>query len=280
MKFSRCLLLLFMATGLFAQEAPPVTGSGPDSPPEAPAETPSDSPKPEAVPEPAGAQPGTPGVPSHEEDEAAIPTAFELSRYQASWEKNPFLLKTAPISQPTANWGQDWALAGMFSYNGKIRISIRNKQTNEMKRVSNEVKEGDEFRLVRASFSKSRRDASAVIAKGGQEAELKYDENAAPVTINNTVRPGGGAAPGGVPGVPPVPGGVPINKPSTAVSGGRVFNSPVLPGGVAATPGSSSMAAPQTGIINNAQVPGGASPPSISRRRQLIPAPVVPPNNP
>lgn len=271
-----------MATALFAQDVPPVTGSGPDSPPEATAETPSDSPQPEAASESAAAQPASPGVPvpSHEEDEAAIPTAFELSRYQASWEKNPFLLKTAPISQPTANWGQDWALAGMFSYNGKIRISIRNKQTNEMKRVSNEVKEGDEFRLVRANFSKSRRDASAVIAKGGQEAELKYDENAAPVTINNTVRPGGGSAPGGVPGVPPVPGGVPINKPSTAVSGGRVFNSPVLPGGVAATSGSAPMAAPQTGIINNAQVPGVASPPSISRRRQLIPAPVVPPNNP
>ncbi|MBV6500348.1 MAG: hypothetical protein CJBNEKGG_02825 [Prosthecobacter sp.] len=280
MKFSSCLLMPFMATALFAQDVPPVTGSGPDSPPEATAGTPSDSPQPEASPESAAAQPGAPGVPSHEEDEAAIPAAFELSRYQASWEKNPFLLKTAPISQPTANWGQDWALAGMFSYNGKIRISIRNKQTNEMKRVSNEVKEGDEFRLVRANFSKSRRDASAVIAKGGQEAELKYDENAAPVTINNTVRPGGGAAPGNAPGVPPVPGGVPINKPSTAVSGGRVFNSPVLPGGVAATPGSAPMAAPQTGIINNAQVPGAASPPSISRRRQLIPAPVVPPNNP
>jgi hypothetical protein len=280
MKFSRCLLMSFMATALFAQDVPPVTGSGPDSPPEATAETPSDSPQPEASPESAAAQSGAPGVASPEEDEAAIPAAFELSRYQASWEKNPFLLKTAPISQPTANWGQDWALAGMFSYNGKIRISIRNKQTNEMKRVSNEVKEGDEFRLVRANFSKSRRDASAVIAKGGQEAELKYDENAAPVTINNTVRPGGGAAAGNVPGVPSVPGGVPINKPSTAVSGGRVFNSPVLPGGVAATPGSAPMAAPQTGIMNNAQVPGATSPPSISRRRQLIPAPVVPPNNP
>jgi hypothetical protein len=280
MKFSRCLLMSFMATALFAQDVPPVTGSGPDSPPEATAETPSDSPQPEASPESAAAQSGAPGVASPEEDEAAIPAPFELSRYQASWEKNPFLLKTAPISQPTANWGQDWALAGMFSYNGKIRISIRNKQTNEMKRVSNEVKEGDEFRLVRANFSKSRRDASAVIAKGGQEAELKYDENAAPVTINNTVRPGGGAAAGNVPGVPSVPGGVPINKPSTAVSGGRVFNSPVLPGGVAATPGSAPMAAPQTGIMNNAQVPGATSPPSISRRRQLIPAPVVPPNNP
>jgi hypothetical protein len=259
MKFSRCLLMSFMATALFAQDVPPVTGSGPDSPPEATAETSSDSPQPEASPESAAAQPGAPGVASPEEDEAAIPAAFELSRYQASWEKNPFLLKTAPISQPTANWGQDWALAGMFSYNGK---------------------EGDEFRLVRANFSKSRRDASAVIAKGGQEAELKYDENAAPVTINNTVRPGGGAAAGNVPGVPSVPGGVPINKPSTAVSGGRVFNSPVLPGGVAATPGSVPMAAPQTGIMNNAQVPGATSPPSISRRRQLIPAPVVPPNNP
>lgn len=279
MKFSRCLLILFTATALFSQDAQPVAGSGPDSPPETTVETTSDSAQPEAAFAPAEAQPGKPLSPPPEEDEAAIPAAYDLARYQASWEKNPFLLKTAPISQPTANWGQDWTLAGMFSYNGKIRISIRNKQTNEMKRVSNEVKEGDEFRLVRANFSKSRRDASAVIAKAGQEAELKYDENAAPVTINNTVRPGGGAGAGNVPGVPPVPGGVPINKPSTAVSGGRVFNSPVLPGGVAATPGSAPMAAPQT-VINNAQVPGATSPPSISRRRQLIPAPVVPPANP
>jgi len=291
-----CLLTAFMMMSLGmnvqAQDgAQPVDGSVPaaEAPPEAPAELPET---------PAGDM-----APENEEDGPAIPIAFDLSRYESTWDKNPFLLKTTPIAQPTVNWGQDWALAGMFSHNGKVRISIRNKQTNELKRITNEPKDGDEFRLVEAKFNRSRKEASAKIAKGGEEAELKYDENAAPVTINNTIRTGGANGQQGVPGgvnqgLPGRAGGQPnITKPVSPTANGRVFNSPTLPGGMAqpggmiqgggvgavnnAAPVSAGGTVVQPGVMNPTLPMGanGATPPTISRRRQLIPAPVVSPQS-
>jgi len=288
-----CLLTAFMMMSLGmtvqAQDGvQPVDGGTPaaEAPPDAPVEP---------------AEPVTEDMAPDEEDGPAIPVAFDLSRYEATWDKNPFLLKTTPIAQPTVNWGQDWALAGMFSHNGKVRISIRNKQTNEFKRVTNEPKEGDEYRLVEAKFNRSRKEASAKIAKGTEEAELKYDENAAPVTINNTIRTGGTPGQQGVPGgmnqaMPGRPGGQPnITKPVSPTANGRVFNAPTLPGGMAQPGGMiqggavgnfnngvpTGGAVVQPGVMNPTMPMGtnGATPPTISRRRQLIPAPVVSPQS-
>ncbi len=235
-------------------------------------------------------------LPADEEDGPAIPIPFDISRYDSTWEKNPFLLKTAPVVQQTVNWGQDWALASMSKYSGKIRISIRNKQTNEVKRIYNEPKEGDEFRLVEANFNRSRKEASAKIAKGNEEAELKYDENVAPVTVNNTMRPAGGVQtqPTGNPGAVNMPGPAGTNraglnnsnitKPVMPTQNGRVFNAPNMQGGVASGVNQgggmiNNGAVMQGGVVNPTLPVGatGTTPPTISRRRQLIPAPVVSP---
>lgn len=237
--------------------------------------------------------------PAAEEDGPAIPIAYDVSRYDSIWDKNPFTRKVAVIAQAKVDWGQDWALAGMFSHKGKVRVSIRNKQTNEFKRVTDEYKDGDEFKLVKANFNRSRKQASAEIEKSGDVATLKYDETSAPVTINNTARPAGGNTPQGQPGgqtLPGRPGGQPqITKPLSPAANGRVFNAPNLPGGVVGQPGMVQGMAPgmvgnpATGIQGgNGQVmqPGVVNPnpasnvPTISRRRQLIPAPVVAPQNP
>lgn len=251
---------------------------------------------------------GTESAPENpEENEVAIPAAYDISRYQSTWEKNPFTLKTKAVAQATVNWAQDWALAGMFNYSGKIRVSIRNKQTSEYKHISNQGKPDDEFRLVEANFNRNRNEASAKIAKGSEEAELKYDDSTAaqPVTINNTMRPAGGA-PGTVPpagsglnqGNPMAQGGgmnggivrpgqPALTRPLSGATNGRVFNSPGLPNGVSATQGNMQGAAVNgfqggnptgSGLINagNPSMPGSVTPPTISRRRQLIPAPVIP----
>ena len=198
----------------------------------------------------------------------------------------------------------------MFNNKGKIRISLRNKQTNEFKHISNDAKPDAEFRLVKANFNRNRNEASAVITKGTKEAEIKYDDTAAApqaLTINNTMRPAGGApgspgAPGSVPapgsqGSPGIqqggsrPGQPPFNKPGTTSAGGRVFNAPGLPGGVSAqptnpqfTPGAAASVTvgggnviSQPGIVQpGVSTTPGTTLPIVSRRRQLIPAPVIP----
>jgi hypothetical protein len=256
---------------------------------------PSDTPPEVTVPaeETAGEQPTTTtdeapaASPDASETEAVIPAAFDISRYQSTWDKNPFLLKTAPVVQTQVQWSQDWTLAGMFNNKGKTRISIKNKQTNEFKHISSDAKPDAEFRLVKANFHRNRNEASAIIAKGTEEAELKYDEAAGgqPVTINNTMKsatPPGQQPQGVAPGMPQnqrpgqVGGQPQITRPITPNANGRVFNAPGLPGGVASQPG---QIGGQPGTVMPQGIPGaqpGAAPPAISRRRQLIPAPVIP----
>ncbi|MCA1963572.1 MAG: hypothetical protein LDL31_06475 [Prosthecobacter sp.] len=270
---SALLLLLFPLLLAQGQEVPPPEpGIGPDAPTvENPSFSQPEATLPEASPALAEASPAS-GIISEPEDAEPIPRAFGIERYQASWEKNPFLLKTTPIAQPTVNWGQDWALAGMFSYNGRIRVSIRNKQTNEFERITNENESKGGFRLIKANFSRNRKEASVVIAKGSQEAELKYDDSAAPVTINNTMRAPAGA--NAAAGAVPQPGGVPQpGKPVSPTQAAR----PVVPGAPVGLPGAGVQPAvvPQPGMVSPQPAP--ATPPSISRRRQLIPAPVIPP---
>jgi hypothetical protein len=303
-------LLMCYLSFLSAQEPVAVTDAPPTAgtPAEATAETPAAEPP--AAP---------PAEPSAVEKEAVIPSIYDISRYQSTWDKNPFLLVTkAPDGPQTVDWAQDYVLAGMFNNKGKIRISLRNKQTNEFKHISNDAKPDAEFRLVKANFNRNRNEASAVIAKGTKEAEIKYDDTAAApqaLTINNTMRPAGGApgspgAPGSVhapgsPGSPGIqqggaggsrPGQPPLNRPGTTSAGGRVFNAPGLPGGVSAqptnpqfTPGAAASVSvgggnmiSQPGIVQPGIVQPGVSTtpgttlPIVSRRRQLIPAPVIP----
>jgi hypothetical protein len=193
-------------------------------------------------------------------DDEAIPRAFEAARYETAWAKNPFLLKTAAVAQATVSFAQDWALAGMYrSPSGKITITLQNKQTNEFQRVSSEDS-GGEFQLVEAKFNRNRNEASVIVAKGNQSAELKYDDSlvAKPVTINNTLRQGD-AAQGGPSGASPGQPGVPVS--ATGGRPGMPVSRPGTPPGTA-TPGT---------------VAPAVTPPSISRRRQLIPPPTASP---
>lgn len=233
MKSLRQLLPLLAAAGLLAQDA------GPDAVPESvDATAPAKDTPPSAEAEPSA-------------DDDIIPRPFETARYETSWAKNPFLLKTIVTNQATASFAQDWALAGMYrSPSGKITVTLQNKQTNEYQRVSSDKTDG-EFQLVEAKFNRNRNEASVVVSRGSQTAELKYDDTlvSKPVTINNTLL----KAEGGQPGQPAA-----AAKPGTPVS--ATTTRPGTP-----VPRAGSTAAP------------AVTPPSISRRRQLIPPPTVTP---
>lgn len=196
-----------------------------------------------------------------------IPRAHDEARYQSVWANNPFTLKTVSVVQNTVTFAQDWALAGMYrSPTGKVTVTLQNKQTSEYKRISSEDTDG-EFRLIEPKFNRNRNEASAVIGHGNQTAELKYDDSltSKPVTINNTLR---GSEP--VPGQPGLPGqpGSPVS-----ITGGAG----AMPRPGAVPPGASRTAIP--GAMPTAGAPGNTTavtPPSISRRRQLIPPPTSP----
>lgn len=271
MKTLRHLFCLFGAGLLWAQDAPQEPESAAaDETPAVADETPAVQLSSGSLPPPAsaGQREGSPGAapaaPASEVEENSeepgehVPRAHSAARYESAWSKNPFMLKTVAVAQTTVSFAQDWALAGMYrSPSGKITVTLQNKQTSEYQRLSNEDTEGD-LRLVEAKFNRNRNEASVIVAKGSQTAELKYDDalTSKPVTINNTLR-----TPTAAPGQPGAQPGVPVSA-----TGG--VGAPPRPG--MPTPGTTRPVPGATGAP-------AVTPPSISRRRQLIPPPTVAP---
>jgi len=135
-------------------------------------------------------------------EEKAIPDAFPATRYEASWNKNPFLLKTAAIAQVQESWAKDYALTSLAEIDGVFRVSIKNKVTGESKRLV-QGKEGDsEFKIVTVNLQPNKKESSVQISKGTETADLRYDETQ--MTVQARGAPGQPAAPRA--GMPVMPG--------------------------------------------------------------------------
>lgn len=232
------------------------------APPEAPAA------------EPAAAAEADPGNPVIEGFGQAIPTPYPLDRYAATWSKNPFLIEVAPTAGPTVSFAQDWALTGLtVRPTGEATAYIRNKQTQEFKRVGN-TEDKDGFKLVKANPNPDRKLASVEVAKGSETATLTYDETlSAPAPAQPRVpmpgqQPQGAATQPGQMTRPPIP--TPGGQ-QTANGGRRVLTPPTAgQPPVAAPPGTTPS---PNAVPPNTPVPNIPRNPS-SRRRILIPQPL------
>jgi hypothetical protein len=243
-------LILAAAIALAQEPAPGVDSSPPPAPPEA----------------------APPGPGSEPAADLPIPAPYPVARYEAAWSKNPFLRKTVAIVQEKESVLKDWALNGMAEYDGKIRVTMVNKQTGEYKQVTNQDGPDAEFRLIQANFNRVRSDASAEIEKGGEKATIKYDETltAKPLTINSTQRVGPGTqGQNGANGTP----GVPVRPGQQVPTRGNI-NPPGV--GAVVTPPGVAPGAMNGNLQNTPTAPGATPPPSISRRRQLVPVPPPP----
>jgi hypothetical protein len=258
-------------------ETPPpaeVPTPSPEIPTETPPETPSDSPT---------------ETPTSEEVEA-VPQAYPEDRYLTMWDKNPFLLKTAVIQQTTESFAKDWALSGISATSGVYSVRIFNKQTGKFERLKQGSVSAGEFQLVSVTYDKDRSKSSVKVSRGSETAELKYDDSlmSRPVTVQNTNAAATGAT-GQNPGQPPnpnLPPGLPNGQPIINSAGAQGRPGTTAPRGQINNPGAIN---PTNGapIVNpaanalpvpapNSGVPGAATsaPPPVSRRRQLIPAPI------
>lgn len=230
---------------------PPLPVPGNDQPPPIPLPDPS--------PAPAAAQ------------EEAIPKAFPPERYQASWQKNPFLLKTAPVIQQKESWAMDWALASIAQIGGKFRVSIKNKKTGEYERVTSGGESRNGFGIVAVNLKPSRKESSVELTKAGETATLTYDESVnAPAmrpgmapgqTMGRTMMPG---QPPPLPGAPSVPPGVAPAR--TASTGGRAYTPPNQsmamnqpPGGNYAGYQRPAMVGGGGGFVGNPNLPPGSA---------------------
>lgn len=161
--------------------------------------------------------------------EVAIPQPFPRSRYEASWKKNPFLLKTAPVIQKQVSWSEDFALTSIAKMSGVHRVSIKNKKTGESKRLSDDSNADAEFKIVKVNLLPDRKSSSVEIEKGGEKATLTYDLTMAAPQGRGAV-PGqpGGARPG-MPVIPGQPGGnIPLPNVRTSATNGQRGGQPAM----------------------------------------------------
>ena len=262
--------------GGYSQEAPPQTppnvdGASPDS----------TSPEPPADGNPPSVDAATTGTPSSpiEGLGPAIPQAYAADRYSGTWTKNPFLVEVAPVAVNQVSFAQDWALTGLtVKPNGESMAYIRNKQTQEFKRVTNKP-DSDGFELVKANPNPDRKSASVEVRKGSETATLKYDEVApAPAAAQRV------PVPGQVPNA--VPNGVPTNTAAAAaMRPGTPGVPPVGRPGVPPAPGMQGTQPQYPGATQAQQMPAnlpGSIPRTPSSRRRLLippaqPAPGAPP---
>jgi hypothetical protein len=221
------------------------------------------------------------------EEAEAVPQAYPEDRYLTMWDKNPFLLKTAVIEQKTESFAKDWALSGISASSGIYSVRIFNKQTGKFERLKQGSVSAGEFQLVSVTYDKDRSKSSVKVSRGSETAELKYDDSlmSRPVTVQNT-NAAAGAAPGqnpAQPNNPNLPPGLPPGLPNGAQPNMQrgPNGQPIINGaGAQGRPGTTAPRGQITanpGAINPGYgVPGAATsaPPPVSRRRQLIPAPI------
>ncbi len=264
---SLLLALGIVVMPLFAQEP-----SEPEAPPPPVTET-----QPPVTPEP----------PAPTDQALAVPEPYPESRYATTWSRNPFQTKTTTPPHPPASFADDWNLSSVTSAGAVFAVRIRNNKTNESRKLT-EKPDAEGFRIVNVSANRDRKLVVAKIAKGSEEADLKFAEI-----------PAGGGAPAATgaraPGQPGIPGNYP-GQPRTAAVPGMAPGAPGTaqqqqaalaqqrqqqltgPGGIPMNNGSAfnrggpTARTPAPGISN---IQGAPATP-VQRRRVLIPQPIPP----
>lgn len=188
----------------------------------------------------------------------AIPPAYRSDRYQATWAKNPFLIKVAGPTQNQASFAEDWELKYLNDRNGVVKAGIQNRKTQEYRNVTSEP-DAEGFRLVKATISRNRKDSSADVAKGAETATLRYSDTPTAAAPRPGVVPG---QPGAAPGVPPRTGTPPAPAGGYRAPGAAAGAANMAPRGAVVPPG-----------VNPAAPNPNTPPNAVNRRRVLIPSP-------
>lgn len=143
-----------------------------------------------------------------QEPESWPPKAYPLSRYESAWSRNPFDLKTTPPAVPTVapQPGESFAthlvIAGMTKVGTQDTLILYDQQNTRYYRVTGSTGSGG-FRLVSIQHHRDLRKVVARIAKGSEEAEVRYARKA-PAKGGKGSSPAGrppGAAKGGNPDI-------------------------------------------------------------------------------
>lgn len=103
------------------------------------------------------------------------PSAVPLNHYQASWEKNPFNLKTASAGK-SGGFANDLTLAGISKIGDGTTVLALNGKTGQYLRLSIGHKNADGIEVIEIRENANPREAEVVLRKGTSEAVLKFGD--------------------------------------------------------------------------------------------------------
>lgn len=110
------------------------------------------------------------------------------SEYEELFELNPFNRKTTEVIEEKKDpeFAKDWALAGISVIGDKKRVLLVNKKTRKYDSIYL-GKEGREsgISLLQINTDPNRENVTALVEKGGLEAEVKFDSKAIPAAKSN-----------------------------------------------------------------------------------------------
>ena len=112
---------------------------------------------------------------SQAEERFSTPRAHPLERYESGWKKNPFTLKTAPLPIEVQSFAKDLAIGSMYQVGTATTVVVVNTKTRERTILRNGESAGNGMRVKLASIKDTRKESSAIVQLGGEEATLRYD---------------------------------------------------------------------------------------------------------
>ena len=166
------------------------------------------------------------------------PHAYDMQRYEAGWNKNPFTLKTAAPVVESVSFAMDLAIGTYYGDSADPTIIIVNTKTNERIRLKKDQPAANGMKLNSVKVGGSRKDVMVEVTLGTETAAIRFNDSyvkqmaaaemtKAPATQQQTRQPPG--APSKMP-LPPTPsqpgkgptsGNPPANAQTIPVSPGR-----------------------------------------------------------
>jgi hypothetical protein len=104
-----------------------------------------------------------------------LPKGFDVNRYQAIWERNPFTLVTPSVAQGPASPFSKLILVNWLHDKGKDILFVQDTETNEVKKVTKEEgTNSDQLRLIEVVPNKNPSLIFAKLTNGKEEGIVKF----------------------------------------------------------------------------------------------------------
>lgn len=154
---------------------------------------------------------------AHSEDAETFqpPKPYEVQRYEAGWNRNPFTLKTAPVAVENAPFAKDLTIGSYYGDTADPTIVIVNTKTNDRYVLKRSKPSSNGMTLKDVKYGSGRKDFVAEVTLGSETSEIRYNDTyvkqmaAAEAPRAAVGQPGQAGRPPVVPG----PGGVKLPVP-------------------------------------------------------------------